>query len=197
MSPDGSSLYYVVASDEQRDGALYRMPVFGGVPQKLRENIGVAVAFSPDMKQFAFVRGDGERKVSSVIIADTDAAGERELVTRSDNLPFRVLSPSWSPDGKMIAVAATVDELGDTYELFVVRVVDGQIRPLTASSWAHIAATAWLSDMSGVIAVAKEKGVLDGFQLWNVSYPEGKVRSILADLDNYGSAIRPQFKNRG
>jgi len=189
VSVDGSTLYYVLVSDEHPQGALFRMPVFGGVPQKLRDNIGVTVAFAPDMKQVAFVRGNSERKVSSVVIADTDGTGERELVSRDQNVPFRVLSPSWSPDGKMIVVAATTDELGGTYELFVVTVPDGQIRPLTALSWVHVTATTWLPDMSGVIAIAKEKGVLDGFQLWNVSYPDGKARRILSDLDNYGSAI--------
>lgn len=189
ISPDSSTLYYVVVSDEDKNGGLWCMPVLGGVPQKVRDKIGATVGFTPDMKQFAFVRDNPERKVSSLIIADTEGEVERELVSRPAALPFRVLSPSWSPDRSTIAVAAATKETGETYELFVVNVADGSIAPLTALSWVHITATTWLPDMSGIIVIGKEKGVLDGFQLWNVSYPEGQVRRVLSDLDNYGSAI--------
>ncbi len=92
FSPDGGSLYYVAVSDEYLSGTLFRMRVLGGVPEKLRDNVGVKVAFAPDMKQFAYVRHDAEKKISSVVIADTEGAGERELVSRPDHLPFR--SPS-------------------------------------------------------------------------------------------------------
>jgi Tol biopolymer transport system component len=189
FSPDGSSVYYVAFGEEYPRGALFRIPVLGGVPEKLRENISVTVAFSPDMKQFAYTRLDVESKTSSLMIADTNTNSERAIVTRPEHLPFRSLSPSWSPDGTKIAVAATTDESDEVYELFIVSVPDGQIKPLTALSWFHVASTSWLPDMSGLVIVAKEKGVWDGFQLWNVSYPEGSARRILSDLDNYGPAV--------
>ena len=189
FSPDGSSVFYVSFGEEYPGGALFRIPVLGGVPEKLRDNIHVTVAFAPDMKHFAYTRWDRENKASALMIADTNSGYERALATRPENLPFRSLSPSWSPDGTKIAIAASTDESGETYEVFVVPVADGQIKPLTTLSWSHVASTAWLPDMSGLVVVAKEKGVWDGFQLWNVSDPEGTARRILADLDNYGPAL--------
>jgi Tol biopolymer transport system component/DNA-binding winged helix-turn-helix (wHTH) protein len=189
FSPDGGSLYYVADSDKYLRGALFRMPVLGGVPEKLRENVGVKVAFAPDMKQFAYVRGDAEKKVSSVVIADTEGAGERELVWRPDHLPFRSPSPSWSPDGAKLAVGAVTDEKGESSEVFVMSVADGQIKPLTALAWHSVFSTVWLPDGSGLVMVAKEKGAWDSIQLWHISYPDGAARRILSDLDNYGSAL--------
>jgi hypothetical protein len=75
------------------------------------------------------------------------------------------------------------------YEVFVVSVGDGQIKPLTTLSWFHVASTAWLPDMSGLVVVAKEKGVWMAFNCGMFSYPEGTARRILADLDNYGPAL--------
>ncbi|MGH9883650.1 MAG: TolB family protein, partial [Pyrinomonadaceae bacterium] len=98
-------------------------------------------------------------------------------------------SPSWSPDGTKIAVSAVTNPNGENYEVFVISVVDGQIKPLTVHEWNHIASTAWLPDGSALVMVAKEKGVRDASQLWHVSYPEGTARRILSDLDSYGAAL--------
>ena len=189
FSPDGGSLYYVIVSDEYRSGTLFRMPALGGVPEKLHENVGVSVAFAPDMRQFAYTRHDIGRAVSSVVVADTEGSGVRDLVSRPDNLPFRSTSPSWSPDGTKIAVSAVTDPNGEKFDVFAVSVVDGQVIPLTGLEWHYVASTVWLPDGSGLVMVAKEKGVWDGSQLWHVSYPEGAARKILSDLDSYGSTL--------
>jgi Tol biopolymer transport system component/DNA-binding winged helix-turn-helix (wHTH) protein len=189
FSPDGSSVFYVVVSDEYRSGALFQMPVLGGVPEKLHDNIHVRVAFAPSMKEFAYVRWNAESKTSSLVISETYGNNERTLTSRPGHLPFRSLSPSWSPDGTKIAVAAPTDETGETYELFVVSVKDGQTKQITQLNWFHIASTVWRPDMSELILVAKEKGVWDGFQLWSVSYPQGTANRILPDLDNYGPEL--------
>jgi Tol biopolymer transport system component/DNA-binding winged helix-turn-helix (wHTH) protein len=189
FSPDGSSLYYVTVSDKYPRGALFRVPVLGGVPEKLRDNIGVKVAFAPDMKQFAYARHDAEKKLSSLVIADTEGKGERELVSRPEHLPFRSPSPSWSPDGAKIAMSAISDEGSESSEVFVVSVADGQMKPLTALAWHRIDSTVWLPDGSGLVIVAKEKGAFDSIQLWHISYPGGAARRILSDLDNYGSGV--------
>ena len=189
FSPDGGSLYYVAVSDKYPRGTLFRMPVLGGVPDKLRDNVGVKVAFAPDMKQFAYARHDAEKKLSSMVIADTEGTGERVLVSRPEHLPFRPPSPSWSSDGAKLAMGAVTDEKGESSEVFVVSVADGQIKPLTALAWHSVFSTVWLPDGSGLVMVAKEKGAWDSIQLWHISYPSGVSRRILSDLDNYGSGV--------
>jgi Tol biopolymer transport system component/DNA-binding winged helix-turn-helix (wHTH) protein len=189
FSLDGGSLYYVAVSDKYPRGTLFRMPLLGGVPDKLRDNVGVKVAFAPDMKHFAYARHDAGKKLSSVVIADTEGAGEHVLVSRPEHLPFRPPSPSWSPDGTKLAVGAVTDEKGESSEVFVLSVVNGQIKPLTALAWNSVYSTVWLPDGSGLAMVAKEKGAWDSVQLWHISYPGGAARRILSDLDNYGSTL--------
>ena len=189
FSPDGSTVFYVSVGEGSPGGALFRMPVLGGVPEKLHDNIHVRVAFAPSMREFAYVRSDAESKTSSLVISETFGNNERTLASRPAHLPFRTLSPSWSPDGTKIAVAAPTDETGESYELFVVSVKDGETKQITRLNWFHIASTVWRPDMSELVLVAKEKGVWDGFQLWSVSYPEGTANRILPDLDNYGQGL--------
>lgn len=188
FSPNGGSIYYNLNSAENLSGALFRIPTFGGVPERLRENSGGRITFSPDLKLIAFARHDPDKKTSSLVLANADNANERELVSRPESLPFRSFSPSWSPDGRTIAVSAPVDEVGWRYEVFVVSVADGQIRPLTSSSWGEVLRTEWLSDGSGLVAAVREKNRWDTIRLWRISYPGGSASRIVSDLDSYSGA---------
>lgn len=188
FSPDGGSIYYVVIGGEYPSGSLFKIPALGGIPEKLRENINARVAFSPDMRQIAFLRRDAGIDPSNLFIADTNGTNERELVSRPENLPFRSFSPSWSPDGRMIAASAITDEAGGSYEVFVISAADGQIRQLTAMAWNEVLATAWLPDGSGLVVAAREKDMFDRIQLWRVAYPDGSASRIVPDLDTYSGA---------
>lgn len=187
FSPDGGAVYYVVIGGEYPAGALCKVPAFGGVPEELRQNVNTRVAFAPNMKQFAYVRSDAEKRTSSLVIANTHGAGEQEIVSRPEHLPFRSFSPSWSPDGKTIAAGAVNDKSGG-YEIFVVSAADSQIRPLTASAWNEVLGTVWLPDGNGLAVIAREKDAWERSQIWHVSYPGGAARRIVHDLDNYNSA---------
>ncbi len=58
FSPDGNYIYYVEASKEnQLFSSLYKMPVLGGNPMQILRDIDTSISFSPDGKQFAFMRG--------------------------------------------------------------------------------------------------------------------------------------------
>src|SRR5207237_3005810 len=56
FSPHGDYLYYV-AWDKKTPFTLHQMPVLGGASRKLVTDIDSVVTFSPDGKQFAFLRG--------------------------------------------------------------------------------------------------------------------------------------------
>jgi sugar lactone lactonase YvrE len=56
FSGDSEMVYSVVRNAADASGTLYRIPVIGGSPQKLRENFASPIALSPDGKRFAFVR---------------------------------------------------------------------------------------------------------------------------------------------
>ena len=57
FSPDGNFIYYVVYPAGQNFSVVYQVPVLGGTPRKIIDDVDTPLAFSPDGKQFAFIRG--------------------------------------------------------------------------------------------------------------------------------------------
>jgi Tol biopolymer transport system component/DNA-binding winged helix-turn-helix (wHTH) protein len=188
FSPDSNSLYYVITGEEYQQGSLFRVPVFGGAPEKLRENIAGEIAFAPDMKQFAFVRIDEANRTSTLVIANIDGSAERELVTRSLNYRFLVGTPAWSPDGKTIAVGAvSEDNRAPGREILLVTVTDGQLKQLTSENYGQVLKVSWLNDRE-LLIVAVEHTLRDA-QIWHVSLPGGEARHITSDLYSYNSSL--------
>ncbi|HKS09245.1 MAG TPA: protein kinase [Pyrinomonadaceae bacterium] len=186
FSPDGNDLYYVIKANLDA-GTLYRIPVLGGTPVKLLEKIDGPVSFSPDGKQFAFVRGNYPAPGSSaLLIANIDGTGERELAVK--HFPERVspiffTGPSWSPDGKV--VAASVATLGGQSRLLGFSVADGKEQQLWEQLWAFTGRVQWLPDMTGLLVVAGDDPA--SAQLWFVNHPDGSGRRITNDLSTYRS----------
>lgn len=189
FSSDGNMLYYVVTGGEFPTGALFRLPVFGGAAEKLRENIKTHVSFSPDMTQFAYVDSRRGKDTSTLYISDTTGSSTREIVSRPMKNRFDSDSTAWSADGKMIAVSA-ISEIsgGKDYEVFVVSPVDGQMRQLTSRNFRTIQGLAWFRDGSGLVMIASERLQTDR-QRWYVSYPAGEVTAISPDLCMYGPRL--------
>jgi len=196
FSPGGESLYYVVTGSEFPTGALFRLPVFGGVPEKLRENVRGKIAFSPDMRQFAYIENNDERDASTLFIAETEGASKRELFTRPIKDRFCPTSPAWSPDGQAIAVgAATGANEAVAYEVFTIDIREASIRQLTKRRFGPILSLEWQSDNTGLVLVGNEHSRLDE-QLWHVAYPDGETRQINPDLNDYGYGLGISADNR-
>ena len=89
FSHDGSSLYYSFADRTADKFDLYKLPALGGVPLKLRDDVGTFFAVSPDDQRVAFVRENPDKATLSIQV--TDLAGSNEATIIS--LPFtRALS---------------------------------------------------------------------------------------------------------
>jgi len=188
FSPDSNSLYYVITGEEYPQGSLFRVPVFGGAPEKLRANIAPEIAFAPNMEQFAFVRDDETKRTSTLVITNLDDSVERELVTRSLNGRFLVGTPAWSANGKTIAVGAVnEDNLAPGREILLVTVTDGHITQLTRENFGQVRKVAWLNDRE-LLIVAVEHTLRDA-QIWDISLPGGEVRHITSDLYSYDSPL--------
>lgn len=187
FAPDGSSLYFTAIKNYSSEGALYKIPVLGGVAEKVRDEVRNRITFSPDGEQFAFIRSDANLR-SVLVVAEMNGTAERELASRSSDLSFSRHSASWSPDGSMIAVAATSNESRQNCEVFVVNVADGSIKQLSGKGWKQVRRTEWLNDLSGLIVVASETSSGFDTQLWHVSYPNGEARRTITDLNMYSNS---------
>ena len=188
FSADGSWLYYVQSKPRESSGELYKTPVLGGVSQKLASGINNYLSIAPGEKQIAFTRNNGEKKTSSVIIANLDGTNERELVVRPIDAVMHSLSLAWSADGSLLAFGA-VNQKTESREIFVANTADGIVTQLTSLDWFEIAKLEWLKDKSGLLAVARDKKTTLSSQIWQIDYPSGVARAATGDVSKYGSAL--------
>jgi len=196
FAPDGQSVYYVVAEEQNPNGALYRSSILGGVPEKLRDIVNTQIAIAPDGKQFAYVRSDSKANRSFLVVAELQGTNEREIASRPIDQSFVWETPSWSPDGKLISIAADAGEF-EGVELFVVTVENGAVNQLAeGTKWRTVRATEWLMDEAGVLAVASGRDSWIASQIYHISYPDGVVGNINPDLILYSSSLKLASDNR-
>jgi Tol biopolymer transport system component len=110
VTPDGLSVDAMNGK-----GELWRVPLENtGVPRLIATDVRSPPGWSPDGMHMAFIRFSLTEPTSSVVIADTEGRGERELgeVTKPTSLVGRSFPlfpamnrPAWSPDGRTIAAA--------------------------------------------------------------------------------------------
>jgi Tol biopolymer transport system component/predicted Ser/Thr protein kinase len=189
FSPDGNYIYFV-RSDKSTllYSYLYVMPVLGGTPRQLIRDIDTPVSFSPDGKQFAFMRGIPNATAVDLRIASADGTGDRLLVQLpAIPLPRGMLGPSWSPDGKKIAVSILETGKQLHWVLNIIQVADGSVKPLYIAT-AFLGRPVWLSDGDSLL-VPMGLGKQNRNQIWEISYPEGEQHRFTNDLSNYGGRL--------
>jgi Tol biopolymer transport system component/DNA-binding winged helix-turn-helix (wHTH) protein len=184
FSRDSDYVYYV-QTDEVTRPALYQIPVTGGTPRKLLENMTGPVGLSPDGKRFAAVRHDVDGSAVLTVADAFDGGGARDLVARKR--PEFLYRPAWSPDGSVIAyLAVTMTAESRHVQLIEARVSDGTERPISAERWKYAERLEWFSDGSGLLTTVSDYAY-GPFQIWYVSYPGGRVQKVTSDLSNYRS----------
>jgi TolB protein len=175
FTPDGNFIWYT-AWDAATRSTLYQMPVLGGRSTKVLTQIDSPITFSPDGKQFAFVRGD-----KSLMIAQSDGSAQHELASCDKDEFWRY--PAWSPDGSIIACSIGSSRGADDH-VVAVGTRNGRKQTIPSQEWSSIFWMAWLADGSGLVLTALDQ-VSQLPQLWILSYPKGHSRRITNDLNSY------------
>jgi serine/threonine protein kinase/Tol biopolymer transport system component len=187
---DGNYLNFVKWEPNAESGTLYQVPSLGGAPRQITANVDSPVSFSPDGKQFAFIRRLRQAKTSSLIMANADGTGEQPLYTLNEPSFFSTEGPAWFPDGKRIAVADNPDGESNKYAIEIVDVDSRKKTRLGTRDWISPDQIAWLPDSSGIFFEARPSTTMLNGQLWELRYPGAEARRITNDLNFYsGTSI--------
>ena len=196
FSPDGDFVYYVATERNSTISNLYAIPALGGNARKLISNVTSAVALSPDGQNVAFIRNMADAGEDVVIVAEANGNNERKIAVRK--LPNFFGSLTWSPKGNsLVCAAGSFVPAYNTY-LIEIRLDDPKEKQLGSQTWASLGEIAWVPDSSGLVFTASdpESSGLDSQQVWYVRYPEGEVRRVTNDLNNYRAVSVTLDSNR-
>ncbi len=187
FSPTGDYIYYCQTSTDFLINTLYRVPAFGGTPKKLIEDVDSAVTFSPDGKQFAFMRHRLEQNEDVIFIANTETLAMEPLISNKETqYNFFGNRLAWSPDGRTILAGAGKRQSGFITHTDVVEILisDKKVRPLNHKEFFFVANVVWFADGSGFVFSGRETQNGPN-QIWRADYPSGEIEQITTDFNDY------------
>ena len=189
FSPDGASLY-VVRSDT-KDPAfkyLYLLSTHGGPVHKLITDVDSPVSFSPDGKQFVYERCVPPRKYIEVKVANVDGSNNHVLTLIQDGSAMLYQpGPNWSPDGQSIAIPVVLANHRLRWVIDLVSARDGSIREIF-SSQRFLGRPVWLPG-GNTLLFPYVDNTAQRYQLWTISFPNGRAQPLTHDLADYGSDL--------
>lgn len=166
-------------------GDAYKVPVAGGPPEPLAENVWGGIGCSPDGRSIAFVRDLPDENRHRLVVKDLTSQSEKILAELISPSRFIFIgSPAWSPDGTRIAIAANNQELQTRrVQLSIYDVASGSVEEFAPQRLRQFEQAVWKPDGKSINVIARENQKF--FQVWELSYPEGRLRRITNDLNSY------------
>jgi serine/threonine protein kinase len=205
FAPDNHSLYFVMKASSGDFGKLSRIAVSEGsqsVPEDVLEDIDGPISFSPDGKEFAFVRfaqQPNSYRYELVVASATDTSRVRVLTTKQglESLGRRV---AWSERGDVIACVvyspAASGAIDARVDLVPVDLRNKEhIVPM--SGFESIGNIGWLNQGRDLIAAMSLHGeTIDQAQIRTISVASGSVRRVTDGSAGYRGVSLSQDRSR-
>jgi Tol biopolymer transport system component/DNA-binding winged helix-turn-helix (wHTH) protein len=185
LSPDGETLYFARGSQTGPQTDIYRMPVRGGLPEKIIESTQGWTSVSPDGTRISFVRCSySNEDYCSLYVADAlTGQNEKKLITRPS--PIRIADNQISPDGKKVAFTSGQSRTASNdFGLYEVDIESGAVRSLTAEKFFNISYVAYLPDQSSILLTAMRRPDHD-YPIWQVTLADGTAKKLTTDSECY------------
>ncbi|HSY93624.1 MAG TPA: winged helix-turn-helix domain-containing protein [Candidatus Binatus sp.] len=186
VSPDGAAIYFVRADENDPSFKyLYSMPLHGGQVRKLITDVDSPVSFSPDGNQFVYEHCAQPRDDIDVRIANADGSNDRILaVIHGGTGMLYQPGPNWSPDGRTIVVPVVMVKPALRQVLDIISTAEGKIRELYSNDQ-ELGRPVWIAGGTALMFPRRDQAT-QRFQLWTVSFPDGRAQPLTHDLSDYG-----------
>jgi len=188
--PDGSHIYYThtkpASGPGARDYDLYRVPVLGGTPQFLVQDVDTNPSFSPDGQRFVLGRAnDPEPGKFFVLIANADGSDQKQLLVTPTARELSSLS--WSPDGKTIA-GIRIEQAADSMTAAVsIDPGTGSEKVISRPPYTFLSNAEWMADgkaLAVIFTTAEQR--FDRRQIGLITLADGQLHPVTADTSDYG-----------
>jgi serine/threonine protein kinase/Tol biopolymer transport system component len=188
FTPDGTSIDFV----RQATGGpaeVWRVPFLGGAARLFVADVASPISWAPDGRRIAYLRTRFSPTISSrLMVAVADGGQERQLASDVPAEPWISLvapwrpsfAPAWSPDGRLIAVAAP--NLSGGGRVIFVDSDTGSAQHI-AVPIGIMSGLSWLSGESLVLNQPPQFG--SPHQLFRLPYPAGPLSRLTNDPNNY------------
>ncbi len=189
FSPDGKYIYYS-AHNTQKRAAVFRIPLYGGSPQRITDELAHCFSISPDGEWLAFYRRVPEAGTHELKVCRSADCGElRTVTTRGNGSGFAIwgASPSWSSDGnKLLSAGFTKDPNGERaqHHLIETDVFTGESATIAGPEWNSVHQAYWSKDGREILVLVREAAG-DPVQIWRLNYPSGAAERITNDVTDY------------
>ncbi len=189
FSPDGTTIWFSAVDEKNSKGAIFEMPVLGGVPTKRRDEIRI-FSLSPDGKQIAFNRTETDGTLN-IVTAAVDGSNDRIVTSLQLGISIYPGSISWSPDSSRFAFGMAKDYAKTFDSIGIVDVISGKLTEIEEKNFRQITKTAWIANGEQLVITAVElasQASVPQYQLWNVDLRTGNFNLITPDRSNYGES---------
>jgi len=187
FTPDGRSIAFRNKRRYFLAGNVERLSLDGGKPETIAQNVWSGFSFSPDGRTIAFVRVLPDENRHELLLRDLTNGSERVLSELINPSAFILVSaPAFSADATRLAVAITKQEAQTPRsQLSVYNISNGTVEEFAPPQLRQVEQPVWRPDGSSIEVIGREKQKF--FQIWELSYPAGRVSHVTNDLNIYRS----------
>ncbi|HET6462756.1 MAG TPA: protein kinase, partial [Candidatus Krumholzibacteria bacterium] len=185
FSPDGNYVYFCKRkADAPNYRVLMSVPSLGGREQERGFDVDTRLAFSPDGKRACFARNYPQKGYAVLMMLDLGTGKDKELA-RIPGPGGPGGAPSWSPDGKLIAVSLLYPPPKAGTTVILVDPDTGERHDFYQRSGAFLGDLSWLPDNKAIALAGFDMSQTLSNQLFILSYPQAQLRRLTNDFNNY------------